>query len=251
MPILERFYYLFEAIYKYASSINQFLRELDAGIVFVQQSFESLLNNQDGRQLMIESIYLYGVMLILLEMKIPGESRERMLMSVFRYKGAGEIPNVDQVCKLMATTNYTYLGFGEWFVDQEAMKQKNEPTNPKNKKPQKPAPKNQKGKDEKNSIEEEQKIPYPLQIFNRIKFPDVVLSMIIGKLRSDDIYLQCGYYPDPNHRSTALAQQAALLFVMLYFKPDILMKEAAIMREIVDKHFPDNWMIAFNLGFFS
>lgn len=49
-------------------------------------------------------------------------------------------------------------------------------------------------------------------------------------------------YPNPEHRSTALATQAAMLYVILFFAPQILHTQQAQMREIVDKHFPDNWV---------
>lgn len=66
--------------------------------------------------------------------------------------------------------------------------------------------------------------------------------MVIGRLRSDDIYNQISAYPFPEHRSTALATQASMLYVILYFDPEILHNQQAKMREIVDKHFPDNWV---------
>jgi len=66
--------------------------------------------------------------------------------------------------------------------------------------------------------------------------------MIIGRLRSDDVYNQISAYPLPEHRSTALATQASMLYVILYFMPEILCSQQATMREIVDKHFPDNWV---------
>ena len=66
--------------------------------------------------------------------------------------------------------------------------------------------------------------------------------MVIGRLRSDDIYNQISAYPFPEHRSTALATQASMLYVILYFAPDMLNTQTAKMREIVDKHFPDNWV---------
>jgi len=69
--------------------------------------------------------------------------------------------------------------------------------------------------------------------------------MVIGRLRSDDIYNQVSAYPLPEHRSTALATQASMLYVILYFAPDILHVQHAKMREIVDKHFPDNWVSSF------
>ena len=57
--------------------------------------------------------------------------------------------------------------------------------------------------------------------------------MIIGRLRSDDIYLQTSYYPLPEHRSVALATQAAMLYIILYFRPNMMNNEQAVMREIV------------------
>lgn len=68
------------------------------------------------------------------------------------------------------------------------------------------------------------------------------IDMVIGRLRSDDLYNQISAYPLPEHRSTALATQASMLYVILYFQPDILHSQQAKMREIVDKHFPDNWV---------
>ena len=66
--------------------------------------------------------------------------------------------------------------------------------------------------------------------------------MVIGRLRSDDIYNQIKAYPAPEHRSTALATQASMLYILLYFEPEILHNQHSKMREIVDKHFPDNWV---------
>ena len=93
---------------------------------------------------------------------------------------------------------------------------------------------------------------------------------IIGRLRSDDVYHQIKAYPLPAHRSTALSTQAGMLYVraaaesvcrdrnsirkvmlyrasqvLLYFSPDVLRHETAAMREIVDRHFPDNWVVCF------
>jgi WASH complex subunit strumpellin len=59
--------------------------------------------------------------------------------------------------------------------------------------------------------------------------------MVIGRLRSDDIYNQISAYPLPEHRSTALATQASMLYIILYFESEILHNQQAKMREIV-KH---------------
>ena len=52
----------------------------------------------------------------------------------------------------------------------------------------------------------------------------------------------------PDHRSVALSNQASIIFVLLNFCPKILQSENAKMREIVDKHFPDNWVVPIYQG---
>ena len=82
-----------------------------------------------------------------------------------------------------------------------------------------------------------------------ISFPAAAfVAILISRLSSDDIYNQTQEYPDPAHRSIALATQASMLYILLYFAPDILNNEQAKMREIVDKHFPDNWVISIYMG---
>ena len=39
-----------------------------------------------------------------------------------------------------------------------------------------------------------------------------------------------------------------MLYVILYFQPNTLHSQQAKMREIVDKHFPDNWVISIYMG---
>lgn len=72
-----------------------------------------------------------------------------------------------------------------------------------------------------------------------------LVNLVIDRLRSDDIYNQLASYPNPEHKSTALASQAAMLFVCLFFQPLTLHNEFFIMRQIVDKYFQDNWVIVY------
>ena len=89
---------------------------------------------------------------------------------------------------------------------------------------------------------------YPEDFFARTKIRSSFSKLVIGRLRSDDIYNMISSYPQPEHRSVGLANQAAMLFVCLYFSPDILHREPAIMREIVDKFFADNFVISVYMG---
>ena len=72
--------------------------------------------------------------------------------------------------------------------------------------------------------------------------------MILGRLRSDDIYGLSRIYPAPEDRSSALAAQASLLYVALYFAPKVLHENKSAMREVVDKHFSDNFVVPLYMG---
>jgi len=89
---------------------------------------------------------------------------------------------------------------------------------------------------------------YPEKFFARFSMDQELVEMIVGRLRNSDIYNQSKAYPSPRHRSTMLATQASMLYVILYFAPNILHNKNAIMREIVDKHFSDNWVISYYMG---
>ncbi|VFV34658.1 wash complex subunit strumpellin [Lynx pardinus] len=179
--------------------ISRYLDDLNEG-VYIQQTLETVLLNEDGKQLLCEALYLYGVMLLVIDQKIEGEVRERMLVSYYRYSAARSADsNMDDICKLLRSTGYS---------SQPGAKR---PPN------------------------------YPESYFRRVPINEAFISMVIGRLRSDDIYNQVSAYPLPEHRSTALATQAAMLYVTLYFEPAILHTHQAKMREIVDKYFPDNW----------
>ena len=71
---------------------------------------------------------------------------------------------------------------------------------------------------------------------------------MVVHVRSDDLYHLLPHYPETAERSTALTGQAALLYVLLYFVPETLRQETALMREIVDKYFCDNWVISLYMG---
>ena len=47
--------------------------------------------------------------------------------------------------------------------------------------------------------------------------------------------IQVEHYPAPEHRTVALAHQAAELYLALYFVPNVLHKDPALMRTLVDR----------------
>lgn len=205
---ITRFYLAFESIHKYVSELNRFIEDLNEGI-YIQQTLESVLVNEDGKQLMCEALFLYGVMLLVLDMRIEGVVRERMLVSYHRYSAqrVSTDTNIDDVCKLLRSTGY--------------INNSNVVKRPPN---------------------------YPEDYFKRIPLNTFYVKMVIGRLRSDDIYNQISAYPFPEHRSTALATQASMLYIALFFDSNTLHNQMAVMREIVDKYFPDNWVISIYMG---
>ena len=85
---------------------------------------------------------------------------------------------------------------------------------------------------------------YPAKYFSRFKLDQPLVEQFINAMKDDDIYdMTLVYGNDPNHRSQALSQQASIIFCLLPFVPRILDEREAKMREICDKHFPDNWVI--------
>lgn len=89
---------------------------------------------------------------------------------------------------------------------------------------------------------------YPEDYFKRVPIKTSFIDLLIGRLRSDEIYNQSLAFPNPEHRSIASTNQAAMLVTILAFQPSIMHSGSAIMREIVDRFFPDNWVISIYMG---
>lgn len=53
-------------------------------------------------------MYLYGVMLLLLDRLIPSLARERLVICYLRYKGQNASDYTNEVCKLCKKTGYVY-----------------------------------------------------------------------------------------------------------------------------------------------
>lgn len=205
IDMLNRFYKVFESVHKYIGDLQHFVEDLDEGI-YIQQNVDILLLNEHGKQLLSEAVYLYGLMLLVVDIKFEGSIREKLLIAYLRYSAQKSYmeSNIDDVCKLLRSTGYIHG--------------KQKPQN------------------------------YPEAYFSRCKINDNVLNKIIGRLRTDDLYDQMKIFPQPEHRSHALSRQACMLYIILFFKVEILQNENAIMREIVDKFFPDNWILSIYMG---
>ncbi|XP_011504242.1 PREDICTED: WASH complex subunit strumpellin [Ceratosolen solmsi marchali] len=203
--ILSRFYLGFESIHKYVTDLNSYIDELEDE-TYIQQSTESLMLNEEGKQLICEAIYLYGIMLLIADCYFDGRIRERLLVSYYRYNAQrASSTRVDDVCMLLRSTGFIKGSF---------------------KRPQN----------------------YPEAYFQRVPINESLIDLAIARLRTDEIYNQTNAFPHPDHRSIALANQASMLVIILSFSPSILHTQSAVMREVVDRFFPDSWVISVYMG---
>lgn len=212
---------------KYQQDLSKFVDDVANGY-YIQHSLENILDETDGKQLLCEAVYLYGIillyfillihilqntdltmlgiMLLTMEEKLSGGIRERMLIALYRYNGDARLINIEDVCKLCRSTGYIAGINGR--------------------KPKR----------------------HPESLFNRFPLNPELLRLLIGKFQTDDIYLMSNSFPSPEHRSTRLSAQASMLYVILYFIPEILNSKTSVMRELVDKYFNDNWVISLYMG---
>lgn len=212
--ILLRFYLAFESVFEYGNNhLNKFINDLTKG-EYIQQSLDTIFQDQEGRQLICETLYLYAVMLLVMDIYIPGHIRERLIISYYRYFSENSDSSIDEVCKFCRSTGYTPVN-NDCIVHFQPMS----------------APRG-----------------YPENYFNRVPMNAEFVSMVIDTLLAEDVYHQMQKFPLNDHRTVALATQSAMLYACLYFSPDTLMNQNSRMREICDKFFNNNWIISIYMG---
>lgn len=213
--ILIRFYLAFESVLEYANSLKNFIEDLNAGEI-IQETLETVFQDPEGCQLICESLYLYAIMLIVLEIHLPGAIRERLLVSYHRYHSESSDSSIEDICKFCRSTGYNPVALPHTkivhFQPHNATK------------------------------------GYPENFFARVPLDETFVGMVIETLKTEDIYHQMQKFPSPEHRTIALAPQSAMLFACLYFQPDTLANQHSRMREICDKFFYNNWIISLYMG---
>lgn len=233
--VVSRFYTLFESIWRYHDDMQGFLRQLEEGF-YIQSTVESVLIDSDGRQLLVEAFALKGVMLLLMDRRIPGPARERLIVAHLRYVGEGSARSIEEVAGLCKDSGY--------LVHPLAMRRAEAAAAAAG------APGS---RQHKRALEAAMAAArpkgYPLALFRRAPLPESLLHQVLGTLRSEDIYGKTRVFRRPDQRTAALAQQASLVYVLLNFAPTVVMREKAMMRELVDKHFSDNWVVPVYMGF--
>ena len=63
-------------------------------------SLENMFQIIEGKQLISEAFYLFGVMLLLMDRVIEGNVRERIVVFYYRTKGGENAPRINEVRRL-------------------------------------------------------------------------------------------------------------------------------------------------------
>ena len=66
-----------------------------------------MLLDDDGKQLMCEVLYLYGVLLLLMDAKIEGAVRERIVVAYYRHRGQSAVESIEDMELLVRRTGYS------------------------------------------------------------------------------------------------------------------------------------------------
>lgn len=174
-PIICRVFDLFESIYKYIKDFVKYVNDLRDG-VYLQQTIEGVLLDDEGKQLMCEALYLYGVLLLLMDAKIDGPVRERIVIAYYRHRGQSSIESIEDMELLVRRTGYSLTT-----LDRNGLVRR-PPGYPEE---------------------------YLNRLVRKLGLPPALVLMMIDRLRSEDMYSQIPSYPMPQHRSTALATQVS------------------------------------------
>ncbi|KAL4192213.1 hypothetical protein AMTRI_Chr06g171230 [Amborella trichopoda] len=216
---LQRFLLLMNGIALYYRDLVKYLNDLQEG-VYVQSTLDSVLEMQRCRQLLSESLVLFGVLLLLLEHRMGGTLREKLLVAFMRLDGSFGTSNLDLIrllCRAYAPGPGSSFPSSTAFMPSQCVLLK-------------------------SSFGSMISVQKPEDLFARFPFPKTVVDSIVSCLLHDDLYSQICHYPDPEHRTVALATQAGYLYILLCYSPHFL-HDAFVMREIVDRLFKDSWVV--------
>ncbi|KAK9108628.1 hypothetical protein Syun_024639 [Stephania yunnanensis] len=209
---MKRFFLLANGIVLYYKELVRYVNDLHA-----RNSLEGALQSEKGKQLLTESLALFGCLLLLLEHHMSGYLREKLLVAHIRSDHCFDNPNLEPLCLLCRvhrpTASSTVYQVQSSHLNSSMVT-----------------------------------VQRPEEILLRFPFPEPVVESVISHLRNCDIYNHTPHYPDLEHRSVALAKQAGYVYVLLFYIPEYL-HDAILMQEIVAMFFQDLWIVPIFMDF--
>ncbi|KAF0924916.1 hypothetical protein E2562_014992 [Oryza meyeriana var. granulata] len=212
---MQRFFAFLDAAVTYHEELCSYLNYLQEGL-YVHCTLDGVLESNCACRLLTESMTLFGCMVLLMEHRIRGLLRERLLVAYLRYERCFNFPNLECICELCrrhVTAPCSTGTPGSSLYSAEIIS-----------------------------------VQKPEVLLRRFQFPELVVDAVITCLRNGDVYNNIRFYPDPQHRTTALSLQGGHIYVLLFYSRDLLHNGLA-MREIVDRFFKDNWVVPIFLHF--
>jgi len=58
LQLITRFYLAFQSVHHYATDLQQYIEELNTGY-YIQQTLETVLQDEEGKQLLVSRIYIH------------------------------------------------------------------------------------------------------------------------------------------------------------------------------------------------
>ena len=231
--VISSFVHLFHKIYKYYTDIDAFWKNVSTG-KYIYHSVQSILeHNPRLRQLLCELLYLFGTVLILLDLYIPGIIRERFIIAHYRYctttitttSMVTSEGTFDDICKVFQRSHLDALSSSSTSYSMSMGLFSS-----------------------KNNHPDGHKVISPIvqstSYMTRMPLDPKLVQGVINCIMDYDIYpIYTEAYPSYPHRSTRLTKQAQLLVVIVHFQPDILKSNSLFCRQMIDRFFSNRWRI--------
>uniref|UniRef100_A0A5S6QBQ5 WASH complex subunit strumpellin n=1 Tax=Trichuris muris TaxID=70415 RepID=A0A5S6QBQ5_TRIMR len=193
------------SIGQYRSDLVKLFADLDGG-VYGSECLESLASNPVGKQLLAESVYVMGVILLTLDRRIGGPIRERLLVFCYRHADwrSSFGNSFANMCTIFRSSNYA---------------------------PSKRCP------------------GYPENLFARAEVSKEVVNFLIFGFRDEPSGVRSFPSLLPSSADSGCSvDQGAIVFVLLYFVPNVLHSCPDVMEEVVKKYFTGDFVIHLYMG---
>jgi len=166
---------LLAAVAEQHRQLAAFCAELDGG-GFTSHTLEEVVRGGESKQLLLEALALAVQLPLLLDERVEGPTRERLVVAHLRCAGRSEqeAAGCEQVVRLARAS-------GRLALSQPAHRPRG----------------------------------WPESYLARFPLPADALALLLGRLRLDDVYGVQAHFPGPSQRGAALAAQAAPAFLLL------------------------------------
>ncbi|XP_078432676.1 uncharacterized protein LOC144704220 isoform X3 [Wolffia australiana] len=208
---LHRFFILLNDLAAYHEELVRYVTNLQEGLM--RFNLEKILENESGMELLAEALAIFGISILLMEHRMTGFLREKLLVAHLRLNCTSDCLNLENISKLCRLHRRSYSSYQHNDLSSFVIVVQN-----------------------------------PEELLARSPFPKEVVETIIYRIKDGNLNRCLKHYPDPQHRTVALSRQAGLLYVLLLYCPEFL-HNGFLMREIVDKFFRDCWVCPIFLYF--